>query len=795
MNKFLKAGLVLGGTAVAAKALQKALELRSRYAPREKLSYGDFLHKVAVPGGFTGFTAVKTFCNLAKDRDGLGVMVIDKENPFTFWPMVPGVVGSEMDVEDVTQALRRALTGASAGFRWAGEEHGLTMKGLGDALRLRDRAIEHFEEAVLARGEVPGSKLAFPGFLSALLSRRDWIYSLSLLIPFVAYNLALKASSVASKPGDHGLGGAFDLMRSDIFFNAGYALLWVGLFATARRGPVRLVVVSLFHAATMLVVIVSTCAHQYFQQTGTTLDYDIIALWIPRVEEIKPMLTDGVPLPAWMLLAAAFFYATLGPWLLTRAVERWQGWPGRTSSPAGTAETSLLGSLGLCLLALGLGSLSLLAGSRPMGASKSFARNPFVNVVFTGVDGAIAEKDSPGAGPTVEHPAAHARLVPTPRTEKRNVVLIHLESTRASATTPYNEDLKTTPFLNELAKSSLLAERAYATVPHTSKASVSVNCGIFPRLVQQITEAGPNGIPVPGLAELLKGQGYHTVFFQSSTEDFDDFRNLAKNLGYEEYYSLESMDAEGFERSNYFGYEDDVMLKPSEEWLKKHKDGPFLAHYLTGTGHHDYRPPARYGHGDFSGDELLNRYLNCVRYQDFFLKNLFDQYRKLGLYDETIFVIYGDHGEGFGEHGRYVHEDVPYEEVLRIPLIIHAPGLFEGGERVEGLSNHTDVLPTVLDLLGYEVKDGEYPGYSLLRPLPEGRTLMFSCFNKNKFLASIRGYEKYIYHYGNQPDEFFDLSKDPLEKHNLADERAKEAGERREDLLAWRSRINATYRS
>ena len=775
MNKFLKAGLVLGGVAVAARALQKALEPQPGYAPREKLSYGNLPHKVPIPDGFT---AVKTLCDLAKDRDGLGVMV----------------VGSETDLEDVAQALRRVLTGAGAGFRWAGEKRSLTTKGLGDALRLRDRAVERLEEAVLACGEVPGSKLAVPGFLSALLSHRDWVYSLSLLVPFAVYNLALKASSIASQPGDHGLGGALDLMRSDVFFNAGYALLWVGLFATARRKPVRLVVVSLFHATTMLVVVVSTCAHQYFQQTGTTLDYDIIALWIPRVEEIKPMLTDGVPLPAWMLLAAAFFYATLGPWLLTRTIEWWRGWS-RTTSPAGTAETSLLGSLGLCLLALGLGSLSLLTGSRPMGASKSFARNPFVNVVFTGVEGAIAEKDSPGVGLAIEHPAAHARLAPTSQTEKRNVVLIHLESTRASATTPYNEDLKTTSFLNELAKSSLLAERAYATVPHTSKASVSVNCGIFPRLVQQITEAGPNGIPVPGLAELLKEQGYHTVFFQSSTEDFDDFRNLAKNLGYEEYYSLESMDAEGFERSNYFGYEDDVMLKPSEEWLEKHKDGPFLAHYLTGTGHHDYRPPARYGHEDFSGDELLNRYLNCVRYQDFFLKNLFDQYRKLGLYDETIFVIYGDHGEGFGEHGRYVHEDVPYEEVLRIPLIIHAPGLFERGERVEGLSNLTDILPTVLEILGYEVKDGEYPGYSLVRPLPEGRTLMFSCFNKNKFLASIRGYEKYIYHYGNQPDEFFDLSKDPLEKHNLADERAKEAGKWREDLLAWRSRINATYRS
>src|SRR5919202_754048 len=396
---------------------------------------------------------------------------------------------------------------------------------------------------------------------------------------------------------------------------------------------------------------------------------------------------------------------------------------------------------------------------------------------------------------TVEHPAAHATLAQTPQTEKRNVVLIHLESTRAGATTPYNSNLKTTPFLDELAKSSLLAKRAYTTVPHTSKANVSINCGIEPHLVQPTTEAGVSGVPVPCLATLLKEQGYNTVFFQSSTQDFEGFGGLVKNFGYEDYYPLESMDTDDFEKTNYFGLEDDIMLKPSEEWLKEHKDKPFLAEYLTGTGHHDYRClDTHYGSKDFSKDELVNHYLNCMRLQDIFLKNLFDQYKELGLYKNTIFVIYGDHGEGFGEHGRFVHDDTIYQEGLRVPFLIHAPGWFKGGERVEGLSNHTDILPTVLEMLGYEVKNGEYPGYSLLHSVPEDRTLMFSCFHEEQCLASIKGNEKYIYHYDNQPEEVFDLSEDPLEEHNLADEYSKEElDKRREELLAWRSKVNAQY--
>jgi arylsulfatase A-like enzyme len=623
------------------------------------------------------------------------------------------------------------------------------------------------------------------GFLGVLLNRRDRVYLLSLLIPFTVYNLALKAYDVASRPEKFGLARTLKLISSDVFFNLGYTLLWTGLFGVVRRGPLRWVVVLLFQVTTMLAAIVRAGAHEYFRETGTTLDYDIVTLWLRRPKDVKRM----TPLSAWVLLAVVLFYATSGPWLVSRALGRLRGWPAGVPDGMPRRTSFFLTPLGLILQALGFGSLSLLTGPGTPGAGKSFARDPFVNLMVTGVKAAMA-KDNVGA--TVEHPAVGARLVRTPRTEKRNVVLVHLESIRARSVTPCNEQLKTAPFLDELAKKSLLAERAYTIIPNSLKASISVNCGIEPSL-RQAVEAEPGGIPAPCLAGLLKGQGYRTVFFQSASENFMYFGNQAKDFGYEEYYPLESMDTEGFERSNYFGYEDDVMLKPSEEWLKKHGEKPFVAEYLTSTGHHDYFPPTRYGHEYFVEDDKLNRYLNSVRYLDFFLMNLIEQYKKLGLYKDTIFVIFGDHGEGFGEHGRYVHEDNPYEESLRVPIVIHAPWRFEHGERVEELSNLTDVLPTVLDLLGYEVKGGKYPGYSLLRPLPEERTLFFSCTNREKCLASIKGYEKYIHHYGDQPDEFFDLSEDPLEKRNLLDERAEEAGKRRDEILAWRSRINAIY--
>jgi arylsulfatase A-like enzyme len=365
--------------------------------------------------------------------------------------------------------------------------------------------------------------------------------------------------------------------------------------------------------------------------------------------------------------------------------------------------------------------------------------------------------------------------------------------------TPYNEDLNTMPFLNELAKSSLLAEHARVVVPRSSKGSTAINCGIEPALFPG-PEYEPGGIPSPCLASLLKEQDYRTVWFQSVSNTANSYwdDDLARNFGYEKFYSPESMNTQGFQVTNSFGYEEDIMLEPSEEWLSANGyDKPLLAQYFTGTGHYGYDClPNRYGYEHFSEDEELDRYHNCLRMLDFFLKNLFDQYKELGLYEDTIFVMYGDHGEGFREHGRYMHGDNPYEEGLRVPLLIHAPGWFGSGERAKGLSSQMDILPTVLDMLGYEVENGEYPGYSLLHPLPEDRTLMSSCVYPYRCMASLKGTEKYIYHYGDQPDELFDLSEDPLEERNLAGERdEKELDERRNELLVWASQLDAEYGS
>jgi len=628
--------------------------------------------------------------------------------------------------------------------------------------------------------------------MRSVLGGRNWLYLLALLVPLVVYNLVLKAIRIHSEEEHAGVLEVLGLIRSDLLFNLGYALLWVGLFALAKRGAMRWVIVVLFHATAVLVVAVSTCAHFYFEETGSTLDLNIIVYSLTTFGEIKDVV-GSVASPAILGLAvAALCYVVLGPRFVTWLYCRWRRWRNRRELVWRHTNVSQPGAIVVCLAGVVIALFSVPVESS--GASISFSRDPIINVIASRVEYERLKEVAADANVSPRQPPVHTRLEPTAQTQKRNVVLIHLESTRSRSVTPYNEDIMTTPFLDDLAKKSLVAERAYTVVPHTSKAIVSVNCGIEPHLVRDITEAEPSGVPARCLADLLKEQGYQTVWFSSATEDFEDRPDIVKNFGYDEFYPEESMDKEGFQRSNYFGYEDDIMLQPSRKWLGQHKDKPFLATYLGVTGHHDYRPVDRYGSKEFAENDALNRYQNEVRYLDFFVKNVIQQYKEMGLYDNTIFIIYGDHGEGFGEHGLKQHDNTIYEEGIRIPLIIHEPGRFQGGEHVGTLTDQLDILPTVFDLLGYKLEGGEYSGRSLLAPPDENRTLFFSCFDDYRCLASLKGDEKYIYFFGNQPEEAYDLSSDPSESNNLADQLGDEdLKKRRTEVLAWYSRVNAMY--
>src|SRR5215217_2271313 len=132
----------------------------------------------------------------------------------------------------------------------------------------------------------------------SLLDRRDWVYLLSLLVPLVAYDLALKVVGLASEQSGLGIWDALGLLRSELLFDGGYVLVWVGLFAVARRGIPRRAVLVLLHASAILLVVVATVAYQYFRSTGTVLDYSVVAYYLAEPGEAQGAVSSDAPIGA-----------------------------------------------------------------------------------------------------------------------------------------------------------------------------------------------------------------------------------------------------------------------------------------------------------------------------------------------------------------------------------------------------------------------------------------------------------------------------------------------------------------
>jgi len=622
--------------------------------------------------------------------------------------------------------------------------------------------------------------VGFVKHLRGLLTRGDWIYLASLLVPVFLYNITLKVVRIVTRPDPPGPIGFLDQIRSDLLFNLGFAALWVGIFAAVRVGLPRRVIMLLFHLTVVVVVVLTTSAHFFYESTGSTLDLSFVIVSLSSIGELQGVIGSETTLLHWALISVVLFYVLAGPVILTRLLAgTWR--PSGKDTPRTARAPLAVGAAALLLFCLSVVPSVTNAGN-------AFARDPLANMVVneiatTEVEATVPPKSLP----------TDTSLSPTPQAEKRNVALIFLESTRARSTTAYNEDIDTTPFLEELSEESLMAERAHAVVPHTSKALLATICGVNPPLDTKKTESEPGVVPARCLPELLGEQGYDSAFFQSATRTFERRPQLVDNFGYGFFRAIEGMDRTGYQRANYFGYEDEIMLPSSREWLEENgDDGPFMTTYLTVTPHHNYVVPGRYGTKDYSSNPELNRYLNTVRYQDFFLKKLFEQYKDLGLYEDTVFVILGDHGEGFGEHGLKQHDNTIYQEGLHIPLLVHDPQDPEPRRVGENVSE-LDVLPTVAEKLGYEIEGGEYPGSPILS-VPEDRTLKVSCYHERTCLASIDGDQKYIYSYGNRGEEYYDLSEDPKERNNIVEEQPDgKIDDLRDDLLAWEARVESSY--
>jgi arylsulfatase A-like enzyme len=414
----------------------------------------------------------------------------------------------------------------------------------------------------------------------------------------------------------------------------------------------------------------------------------------------------------------------------------------------------------------------------------------------------------------------------------RRIILISMDTVRADRVSGYGPS-EATPALAEIAEDGVLFSRSYSASSYTIPSHMSIFTGLDPaehgvhELFAQLNPA------VPTMASLLREAGYRTQGFHEGVfvsarfgfdRGFDDYSLLNTSLagprslqrvkswmrdaGDDPYFLFLHTYRAHYPYGGYNRYREEHPERglPSRQELvdrviraEAGADDPDL-HYLTtlyvqlaegkrdgaSLGAGDRIPDERFlEHEMFETDldAIRESYEARIRAVDDAIADLRDTLIERDQWEDTLLIVTSDHGEAFMEHGLYRHAFVPFDEALRVPLIISYPRFFteQSTGVVDGLVSGLDLLPTVLGLTGIRppagLRGADLRNVMLGRQtLPEDRTIFSGVLRAATReqvplrRVVLQGTSKYIdgHELFFDPLGFlFDLGRDPGERDNL----------------------------
>jgi arylsulfatase A-like enzyme len=345
----------------------------------------------------------------------------------------------------------------------------------------------------------------------------------------------------------------------------------------------------------------------------------------------------------------------------------------------------------------------------------------------------------------------------------RNVVVVSLESTAAQYLGLYGSGYDVMPNLGTLARNALVFDNAYAVYPESIKGLYSVMCSAYPAFQSQPEQY--KKADCRGAALVLRDAGYRTAMFHSGRFAYLGMESIIRNRGFD---TLEDAGDIGGNYNSSFGVDERSTVARVLRWLDALPRGQrFYLTYLPVAGHHPYPTP---GPGPFAVHDEIDQYRNALHYGDESLGELMRGLRERGLDRDTVWMIYGDHGEAFRQHdGNYGHTFFLYDENVRVPLLIAAPGLLPDPVRSRKVVSLVDAAPTLLDFLGMELPP-TYQGHSALDATPR-MALFFTDYSLG-ILGLRDGRWKFTYEMESGRRKLFDLERDPRETADVSAEEA-----------------------
>ena len=327
-----------------------------------------------------------------------------------------------------------------------------------------------------------------------------------------------------------------------------------------------------------------------------------------------------------------------------------------------------------------------------------------------------------------------------------NILLFGIDSLLATHMSCYGYYRHTTPHIDRFAEGGTLFEKTYsAHIPTTSAyASMLTGMDTFGTQVVALRHKGGLRSEVTTLPEILREQGYETTCIgfsgNPSSRGFDNYLDykaswgswaagrspkaqslnevaipeLERLAGQNQpfFLFLRHMDPhspylppEPYERMFYHGNECDPSNRSMDPVMNFK---PFCDYFAT------WMPP-----GITDAEYVIAQYDGAIAYMDACIQSIFNTLEAIGILDDTIVILNGDHGETLYDHECWFDHHGLYDVTLHVPLIVRYPQKVPAGRRVVGYNQHKDLVPTILELA--EIDSGiSFDGQSLI-PMVNGQ--------------------------------------------------------------------------
>ncbi len=444
-----------------------------------------------------------------------------------------------------------------------------------------------------------------------------------------------------------------------------------------------------------------------------------------------------------------------------------------------------------------------------------------------------------------------------------NIILIVIDALRARNLGCYGAQGNPSPNIDKLAQDGIQFENCYSCWNTTDQSLTSIFSGRFPKthgIIHHGDKITPENLisfkklDVKLIAEILREDGFKTYAvdwmdrwfkrgfdFYGYEQDRDiwqkfirvvfilpyvHLRYMAANISLLRIYAKRRMPSissvwkglKGVWNTFRFTFElariqdADYVTSFAQKLISDRKDDKFFLFLHYWDTHTPYNCPKKHMDRDkFSHNSIdifASKYHGAVNYVDKSIGKLIECLKTHKLLEDTLIIITSDHGESLTEHGIFFDHHGLYEVTTHVPLILCHPALFAQPKKIKGLIQHVDLLPTLCDFLGINVKNAKFDGISM-RPLINGdkEDIRKFAFFEESYVQRKSGIKNTRHKYILAPDgigmcnycqkvhagvtELYDLEKDPGETNNIVSENRIVADQMRAELEAVIRSLNS----